>query len=673
MSFISKLTSGIQAARELGYVQVGLFGLYQVGLRSGYYRKVLASPPGRTNQIAGFSFRPVWELPQQAKWMELLDETIQSDLIAEADEIVSGYVRLFGGQPRLLNLTPQAPLTHWTEFELHSPADGAVHEHQDLDMDAMRDIKFIWEPARFGWAYCLGQAYLLSKNERYAEAFWQYAETFLQANPPYQGPNWVSAQEAALRIIAFTFALQIFSGSLCTSSNRRTILVQSIAEHAQRIPPTLIYARAQNNNHLLSEAVGLYTAGVCLPGHPDAPHWRDLGWRWFLHGLETQIQADGCYTQHSSNYHRLALQLGLWFVRLVQVQGQSLPEAALRRLALATRWLSALVDPVSGQTPNLGPNDGANIFPLSSCTFSDYRPVVQAASQVLLGKALLPAGRWDELGLWLNIAPGRVDIPATETPSPHIIRQAGNDRWAYLRVASFKARPGHADQLHVDLWWRGLNIAQDAGTYLYNAPPPWENALTHTAVHNTLLVDDQEQMRRAGRFLYLNRAQAEVIAGDRNADGWSRIVARHDGYRSLGVYHERSVAVQADGMWVIEDTLASNRNNQVLQEHNIRLHWLLPDWLWRLEDASLILESPFGEVVLSVSGDADTFTNDLQIRLDRAGELLQGSGPVQPTWGWVSPTYGEREPALSFSAALRGSGNLRLISRWKFPDMEPTQ
>jgi hypothetical protein len=673
MSFISKLTSGIQAARELGYVQVGLFGLYQVGLRSGYYRKVLASPPGRTDQIAGFSFRPVWELPQPAKWMELLDETIQSDLIAEADEIVSGYVRLFGGQPRPLNLTPQAPLTHWTEYELHSPADGAVNERQDLDMEAMRDIKFIWEPARFGWAYRLGQAYLLSKNERYAEVFWQYAETFLQANPPYQGPNWVSAQEAALRIIAFTFALQIFSESLSTSSDRRTLLVQSIAEHARRIPPTLIYARAQNNNHLLSEAVGLYTAGICLPDHPDAPHWRDLGWRWFLHGLETQIQADGCYTQHSSNYHRLALQLGLWFVRLAQVQGQSLPETALRRLALATRWLSALVDPVSGRTPNLGPNDGANIFPLSSCTFSDYRPLVQAASKVFLGKAPLPAGRWDELGLWLNIVPGRVDIPATETPSPHIIRQAGNDRWAYLRVASFKARPGHADQLHVDLWWHGLNIAQDAGTYLYNAPPPWENALTHTAVHNTLLVDDQEQMRRAGRFLYLNRAQAEVIAGDQNADGWSRIVARHDGYRSLGVYHERSVAVQTDGMWVIEDTLASYRNNQVLQDHNVRLHWLLPDWLWQLEDASLILESPFGEVVLSVSGDADTFTNDFRIRLDRAGELLHGSGPVQPTWGWVSPTYGEREPALSFSAALRGSGNLRLISRWKFPDMEPAQ
>ena len=29
---------------------------------------------------------------------------------------------------------------------------------------------------------------------------------------------------------------------------------------------TLAYAKAQNNNHLISEAVGLYTAGIFFPG-----------------------------------------------------------------------------------------------------------------------------------------------------------------------------------------------------------------------------------------------------------------------------------------------------------------------------------------------------------------------------------------------------------------------
>jgi len=30
-------------------------------------------------------------------------------------------------------------------------------------------------------------------------------------------------------------------------------------------------------------------------------------------------------------------------------------------------------------------------------------------------------------------------------------------------------RPFQSDQLHVDLWWHGLNLARDAGTYLYTA------------------------------------------------------------------------------------------------------------------------------------------------------------------------------------------------------------
>ena len=56
----------------------------------------------------------------------------------------------------------------------------------------------------------------------------------------------------------------------------------------------------------------------------------------------------------------------------------------------------------------------------------------------------------------------------------------------------------------MDLWWRGLNIAQDAGTYLYNADPPWDNSLTTALVHNTVTVNGRDQFTRAGRFLYLD-------------------------------------------------------------------------------------------------------------------------------------------------------------------------
>ena len=88
-------------------------------------------------------------------------------------------------------------------------------------------------------------------------------------------------------------------------------------EH-QRIPPTLVYARSQRNNHLLVEAAGLLTAGMILPDHPKAEQWRALGWKWFTRGLKDQIDGYGEYSQHSTNYHRLMLQVVLWVNMLIR-------------------------------------------------------------------------------------------------------------------------------------------------------------------------------------------------------------------------------------------------------------------------------------------------------------------------------------------------------------------
>ena len=76
-------------------------------------------------------------------------------------EIVYGQIRLFGGAPFPLDLTPPGELSHWTEYELGRQPLG------------VEDPKFIWEPARFGWVFTLGRAYYLTGHESYPEAFWR--------------------------------------------------------------------------------------------------------------------------------------------------------------------------------------------------------------------------------------------------------------------------------------------------------------------------------------------------------------------------------------------------------------------------------------------------------------------------------------------------------------------
>ncbi len=159
-------------------------------------------------------------------------------------------------------------------------------------------------------------AYHISKDERYAVTFWRYTDQFFLSNPPYLGPHWSSGQEVSIRLIALVFAIHIFTQSSYTTSERLDNIAKTITIHAERIPATLVYARSQNNNHLITEALGLYTASAILPKHPMASKWHNLGWKWLNDAFCTQISSDGTYIQHSTNYHRLMLQAAIW-ARLV--------------------------------------------------------------------------------------------------------------------------------------------------------------------------------------------------------------------------------------------------------------------------------------------------------------------------------------------------------------------
>jgi hypothetical protein len=623
----------------------------------------------------------ILELPDKSELTSLLGEAGIKSLLGEADEIVAGKVRLFGGLPVPLQLKPPEPLTHWTTYEL----GGTIEESED--------IKFIWEPGRFGWAVTLARAYYLSGNEVYAETFWNFTDTFLEANPPNMGPQWVSAQEVALRIVALAFSWHAFMGSSRSTPDRLRRLTEALAEHAVRIPPTLIYARAQNNNHLLSEAAGLYTAGILLRDHPDSVRWRDSGWHWFNQAIQTQIADDGTYIQHSTSYHRLMVQASLWINCLVMCQDEVLPPATIRGLSTAARWLANLLDPVTGRVPNLGPNDGANILPLTVCNIEDYRPVLQAAHRAFCAEDLLGHGLWDELSMWLRVAKLKPEAQPSRNELDHSYPSMlrSNDSWAYLRAAEFTSRPGHADQLHLDLWWHGLNVTQDPGTYSYNASEPWDNALTKTVVHNTLTVNGRDQMTYAGRFLWLDWAQGKLISHARAKDrSWESITAQHNGYRKLNAIHQREVIAYMEDNWVIEDRLMPDvdgeRESTDLStgveghtldsmKYNISLHWLIPDWDWTVEyeenKVEIRVESPYGPVRCSIGPKEQLLyqqsTYPLRVQIVRAGELIYGSGDVSPIRGWISPTYGYKKPALSLSVEIEETLPFIYISNWRFP------
>lgn len=680
MQLLKRVWIYLKSIVQLGLLATGSFFLYRMMLLLGIYRWLTpARTPRRNRKIILSKLRTdLIRLPSAASLADTIGEQA-ARLLTEADDLVEGKIRLFGNSPVPLELCPLPPLRHWTKYT-----------DQSAEIDG-GDIKYTWEPARFDWAYKLARAYRLTRDERYAEAFWRYTLQFIEGNPANLGPNWVSGQEIALRLIAMVFAYQVFASSPTSDSQRIDALSSAILAHAERIPATLIYARAQNNNHLLVEAAGMITAAYALPEHPRSHKLLKLG-RYYIHkAIQEQITAEGVYIQHSTNYHRLMLQIALWVFAL----GEQFPALSIQRLAAATRWLYALIDIKTGKVPNLGHNDGANIQPLAVCPYHDFRPVLASAGRAFLNTQLFLPGHWDENALWLGILNQQLDnssnkalieepakVISSKVLEPLVIHHPECDSWAYFRTARYAARPAHADQLEVDLWWNGLNLAQDAGTYLYNAPPPWENPFAGTDVHNTITIERHDQMLRAGRFLWLDWAQAEIIEHTM-ADDRRSATAVHDGYRCYGVIHQRRIAALPGRTWQIEDKLLNNLKTRQNVENlwrgayniplEIRLHWLLPDWPYEVTPDSnnnvfdLRIRSPFGWIQLQVNVSlSENGQTDFQIV--RAGKLISGGGEVLETWGWVSPTYGLKIPALSFSIKAVARPPITFVSNWILPD-----
>lgn len=622
---LRKFRIGLLALRELSIQQVSLYGLYRLGLSTGYFK--LRTPVQRQKTVpAHLTFQPVFTVPARADLVEILGDQ-REILLEEANQIVQGQVRLFGGKPVQLWLTPSGTNQHWSQ--------GRTEPGED--------IKFIWEPARFGWAYTLGRAYLVSEDEHYPEVFWKYWELFTNANPVNCGPNWESGQEIAVRLMAYLFAHQVFDHSPHSTDDRKGRLMQAIVDHANRIPPTLLYARSQDNNHLVSEACGLYLAGVALPDHPRAQYWRKTGWHWLEIALRTQFDSDGTYVQQSMNYHRMVLHLALTGQAAAHRVGRQYSAEVIQKLAVGTRWLIAQLDSISGDAPNLGNNDGANILPLASGNFRDFRPTAQAAATAYLGNAVLPAGPWDELSAWLGIDLSNPPDSFVQMESPAVRRLGTPDEWATLRAVHYRSRPAHADQLHVELWVNGVNILKDPGTYSYSHTPLWGNRLVHSQFHNTLTFDETNPMLRAGKFLWLQWDQAHWVEED-CAPG-RLLTAEHDGYQRIGIRHRRRLEWVQPGEWEVTDWVTPMRYRK---SHRLTVQWLLPDGQWTLEENCLNLIGKQEIVNIMVHSDKVNEFKPVIYRVVRGGENLLGEVGDFTNHGWYSPTYDVLEQAISY-------------------------
>lgn len=569
----------------------------------------------------------------------------KAQVIAAADAIcrkhfdLLGYQGLYFGDPVDWHLDPisgrRAPRVHWSQLNILDPVSGG-------------DPKVVWELNRHQWLVRLGQAYRLTKDERYAEAFVTYVGEWMQANPPGIGVNWASSLEVALRLISWCWALFLFLRANTLSPRMFLDLLEGIWTHASHVERYLSYFFAPNT-HLTGEALGLFYAGVAFPELRRAAHWRELGARILIEQITRQVLPDGVYFEQTTCYQRYTVEIYLHFLILAARNHFTVPSEVGERVLRMLDFL-LMISRKDGSVPQIGDADGGWLLPLADRAADDFRAVFSTAA-AFFGR---PEYAWAAGGLapetaWLLGPAGEEAFDAVRPAPPrwapsqlfahggYVVMRRGWEGRTHQVIfdvgplaSPVSGAHGHADLLSVQCSFFGEPYLVDPGTYCYTADPRWREFFRGTAAHNTVMVDRSEQALPAGPFGWKTLPQPRLRRW-RSTEAYDLADAAHDAYRRLRdpvVHRRRVLFLKSLSRVILVDDL------QGTAEHRVDLRFQFAPMAVTREMWPWITARGHGGGVLRLRVFAG---------VELKAEVLEGQ--LDPIQGWVSQDYGLREPA----------------------------
>jgi hypothetical protein len=492
----------ISAVYNLGVYNVVQASIYKFLLRTNYF---YSEQKLKRNIVLD----DIKVIVQSCKLTLPLNKETNDRILLNADHLLNGDITYFGSVQKNNSVPPK-----W----FYDPFNNCEYAQKNKLWFKIRefsrssnDIKIIWDISRFSWYLDFMTAYKLTGNEKYFHAMNDWFVSWLKDNTPYLGPNYKCAQEVSLRVLNIIMSLLVADSLERIPEGIRDFFVISL----DRISRTLFYAKAQRNNHIISESIALYLCssillkeGKCnLKTIKKLKRFQRLGLKLLDKSINSLIFADGGFSQGSVTYHRMVVDL-VSISELVRKRISLKPFSSTfyEKARSSIDWLFDIVCHENGRPSNIGANDGTCLFNLNRADYDDYRSTLQLASILFHKERIFDYGPWDDRCSLLG-----VDVPslckAKRISHGDIYHESGfailiSDlkTKCILRYPNFKFRPLQSDLLHFDLWHKGKNILCDTGTYSYKATgsQDYQSVLSH----NTVCIDGQEQMLKLSRFLY---------------------------------------------------------------------------------------------------------------------------------------------------------------------------
>lgn len=387
----------------------------------------------------------------------------------------------------------------------------------DVNNDA--DIKCVWELNRCHHLLWLGESYMLLHDERYAAEVVSQIINWIENNPLMYSINWTCSMDVAFRAVNWMYALNMIIDSDCVTDTVIDQICKSLYEHGFYIYNNLEKNIPLSGNHYLSDLVGLLFVASLFPKNQYSQRWNEFAVYEFFNEVKKQIGNDGVHYENSLSYHRLISELCVYTYALLNRTCTSIPDEVSGRIVSLLDFIDCYIKP-NGLSSVIGDNDDGRLLPFIKNDFRDHRYLLSVGEQ-LFNRKYVNANT--------NTADAKFITLETRCDFIHTVNQNGslklypNAKLAIARnESSFiivtnspfslnrkmgdgrtKGTHTHSDLLSFELNIGGQDIIVDAGSNVYTANPIKRNQFRSTAMHNTIVIDGQNQHQLSDTNMFM--------------------------------------------------------------------------------------------------------------------------------------------------------------------------
>jgi len=500
-------------------------------------------------------------------------EKQQQEILAEAEIRMQHCFDILGSGPVTLD-----PIDWQLDFKsgYRWAGNRFFPDYNQENVPGAADVKVPRELSRCHHLVRLGEAYLLTSDERFAAEIVAAIRHWISENRLMHSINWGCTMDVAIRAVNWIWALGMIRGSESLKGTVLREITASLYEHGWFIFRHPENGEVNRHNHYLADLSGQIQLGLLFRNLPEPRQWLDDGIRNLYAEIRRQILPSGVSYERSTNYNRLVLELILIPVLLIKEQGFEVPMDIWYRLETMFGFILSSVKP-DGKTPVIGDQDDGRLLPFGTEGNTDFRYLLSLGGVLFNRGDLKAAGNgFNPYCFFLGGTSARESydqlVPSEEIPVSkafpdagfYILRNGGDylffntsGKGLYPEIPS--GTHTHSDLLSFELYTNGRTWLTDAGSYLYTADPAQRMLFRSTGMHNAVTVDGLSQnILKEKEYWNFERNAIPILVSWNPGGDVESVAASHTGYQRLPdpVTHQRTIEFnKKDRRWKVTDEL----------------------------------------------------------------------------------------------------------------------